>query len=256
MSSTQNLCEVMVCERTDCEVTDRPAQKVPLRDPSPETFRNATRIQESLTSAVERRVLIWVAARMPYRIGPDHLTCLGFAAMLLAGGSYFLARWYPVGLLLATFFLGVNWFGDSLDGTLARVRGRQRPRYGFYVDHMIDSFGGLFLISGLGASGYIQWQIALSMLIAFFLLSIESYLAAYTLGSFRLSFGKFGPTEIRILLGAGNIALWLNSKASIPIISWRLFDFGGVVATVGMAAMVIIAAAWHAATLYKQETLS
>lgn len=255
MSSKQNLHEFMVCEETDCEVTDRPAERVRPPDQSTDAFKNATRIQESLTSAVERRVLIWLAARMPYRIGPDHLTCIGFAAMLLAGGSYFLARWYPVGLLLATFFLGVNWFGDSLDGTLARVRGRQRPRYGFYVDHMIDSFGGLFLISGLGASGYIRWQIALSMLIAFFLLSIESYLAAYTLGSFRLSFGKFGPTEIRILLGAGNIALWLNSRASIPIISWRLFDFGGVVATIGMAAMVVLAAAWHTATLYKQETL-
>ena len=256
MSLNKNLSEIMVCEGTDSEGSDKHAGRVTLSDESKDSFRNAARIQESLTSAVERRVLIWLAARMPHRIGPDYLTCIGFAAMLLAAASYFLARWYPAGLLLATFFLGVNWFGDSLDGTLARVRSRQRPRYGFYVDHMIDSFGGLFLISGLGASGYIRWQIALSMLIAFFLLSIESYLAAYTLGTFRLSFGKFGPTEIRILLGAGNVALWLNSKASIPIISWRLFDFGGIVATAGMAIMVIIAAAWHTVKLYKQETLS
>jgi len=256
MSSNENLFEVLVSEGTDCGGTGREGDRVPPPEKAKETFRNATRIQESLTSSVERRALMWLAARMPYRIGPDHLTLVGFAAMLLAGGSYFLARWYPVGLLLATFFLGANWFGDSLDGTLARVRDQQRPRYGFYVDHMIDSFGGLFLISGLCASGYIRWQIALSMLIAFLLLSIESYLAAYTLGSFRLSFGKFGPTEIRILLGVGNIALWLNSKASIPIISWRLFDFGGVLATAGMAVMVIVATALHSAKLYKQETLS
>ena len=89
----------------------------------------------------------------------------------------------------------------------------------------------------------------------FFLLSIESYLAAYTLGSFRLSFGKFGPTEIRILLGVGNIALWLNPRASIPGFCWRLLDFGGVIATCGMALMVVVAAAWHTVTLYKQETL-
>jgi archaetidylinositol phosphate synthase len=150
----------------------------------------------------------------------------------------------------------VNWFGDSLDGTLARVRQRQRPRYGFYVDHMIDSFGGIFLIGGLGASGYVNWPIALSMLIAFLLLSIESYLAAYTLGMFRLSFAKFGPTEIRLLLALGNIALWFNPKASLPVLSWRLFDFGGIVATSGMAIMVVVAAAWHTMILYKQETFS
>jgi archaetidylinositol phosphate synthase len=246
MSSKQ----VMVCDGTDLEQKTMQAKKA-IR-----SFKDATRIQESLTSALEHRTLFWLAARMPSRIGPDHLTCLGFTAMLLAGGSYLLARWHPAGLLLATFFLAVNWFGDSLDGTLARVRRRQRPRYGFYVDHMIDSFGGLFLISGLSASGYVNWQIALSMLIAFLLLSIESYLAAYTLGSFRLSFGKFGPTEIRILLALGNIALWFNPKASIPALSWRLFDFGGVVATAGMALMVVAATARHTAKLYRQETLS
>src|SRR4029077_10262661 len=174
----------------------------------------------------------------------------------LAGLSYWLASVSSAGLVLVVICLAVNWCGDSLDGTLARVRQRQRPRYGFYVDHMIDSFGGLFLICGLGASGYVHWPIALSMLIAFLLLSIESYLAAYTLGTFRLSFAKFGPTELRILLALGNIALWFNPKASLPVLSWRLFDFGGIVATSGMAIMVVVAAAWHTMILYKQETLS
>ena len=217
-------------------------------------FQDAIRIQESLTSGVERKILLWLAARIPSRIGPDHLTCLGFAAMLLAGASYAWARWHRAGLLLATVFLALNWFGDSLDGTLARVRRRLRPRYGFYVDHMIDSIGGLFLIGGLGASGYIHWQIAAGMLIAFLLLSIESYLAAYALGHFRLSFGKFGPTEIRILLAAGNIAVWFQPRASIPGLAWRLFDLGGAIAITGMAIMVVVAAVWHAIELYKQET--
>src|ERR1700740_2094432 len=146
MSSKESLFGVIAFDRTDQEGQTLPSAK------GRETFRNAVRIQESLTSGLERKTLLWLASRMPSRIGPDHLTCLGFAAMLLAGGSYLLARWHPLGLLLATFFLTVNWFGDSLDGTVARVRARQRPRYGFYVDHMIDSFGGLFLISGLGAS--------------------------------------------------------------------------------------------------------
>jgi archaetidylinositol phosphate synthase len=250
MSSTPGAFEAVVSVRSEREEESARAKK------AGHGFRDATRIQQSLTSGLERKALRWLAARTPSRIGSDHLTCLGFAAMLLAGGSYALTRWHAVGLLLATFFLAVNWFGDSLDGTLARVRGRERPRYGFYVDHMIDSFGGLFLIGGLGASGYVKWEIATSMLIAFFLLSIESYLAAYAFGSFRLSFGKFGPTEIRILLGLGNIALWLNPHASIPLLSWRLFDFGGIVASAGMAVMVVAAAACHTAKLYKQETHS
>src|SRR5579859_4980227 len=111
-------------------------------------FKDAKRVQESITSRLERKALLWLAAHMPSWINSDHLTVLGFVAMFMAGASYFLARWNPVGLLLATFCLAVNWFGDSLDGTIARVRNCQRPRYGFYVDHVIDSFGAVFLMGG------------------------------------------------------------------------------------------------------------
>jgi archaetidylinositol phosphate synthase len=230
-------------------------QKTVSFDKAGPTFKDATRIQESLTSQLERQVLLWLAAHMPRQIGPDHLTLLGFAAMLCAGGSYALARWHRIGLLLAALFLGVNWFGDSLDGTLARVRGRQRPRYGFYVDHMIDSIGAIFLMGGLGLSGCVDWRIASSMLVGFLLLSIESYLASHTLGCFRLSFGKFGPTEIRILLALGNVALWINPRVTAPFLSWPLFDFGGAIAAAGMGAMVVVAAACHTAKLYRQEKL-
>src|SRR5450631_270629 len=122
------------------------------------SFHHATRIQDSVTSGPERRALHWLAARMPAAINSDHLTVVGFVAMFLAGCSYAAARWNPAGLLLATLCLVINWFGDSLDGTLARFRNRQRPRYGFYVDHMIDTFGGLFLMSGLAISGFIDWR--------------------------------------------------------------------------------------------------
>ncbi|MGH9683358.1 MAG: CDP-alcohol phosphatidyltransferase family protein [Candidatus Acidiferrales bacterium] len=219
------------------------------------SFRNATRIQESVTSKFERVILLWLAARLPSWINSDHLTLLGFVSMLLAGASYAWARWHPAGLLLATLFLALNWFGDSLDGTLARVRNRQRPRYGFYVDHMIDSFGALFLMGGLAISGFIDWRIAMAMLVAFLLLSIETYLATYTIGVFRLSFARFGPTEIRILLGIGNVVLWLRPQAKVPGLSWRLFDFGGLIATIGMAAMLVVASIWHTIVLYRQETL-
>ena len=218
-------------------------------------FKKATRLQNSFTAASERKALLWLAQRMPASINSDHLTLLGFAAMFLAGCSYALARWTPWGLLLATLFLPLNWFGDSLDGTLARVRNRQRPRYGFYVDHMIDSFGALFLMAGLAASGYIDWRIAMGLLVAFLLLSIESYLASYTLGIFRLSFAKFGPTEIRILLAIANTVLFFIPAARIPGWSHRLLDMGGVIAIVAMTAMAIFAALTHTLSLYRQETL-
>jgi len=193
-------------------------------------------------------------ARIPSRMNSDHLTLLGFVAMFLAGVSYASARWNPIGLLLATACLALNWFGDSLDGTLARVRNCQRPRYGFYVDHMIDSFGAIFLMAGLGFSRYVDWRIAACMLIVFLLLSIETYLASYTLGVFRLSFGKLGPTEIRLLLALGNIVLWLHPDATVPRLGFRLFDFGGIVAAGAMAVMAIVAAICHMAELYRQET--
>jgi phosphatidylglycerophosphate synthase len=228
-----------------------PAKPLP-RQPK---FKNATRLQNSFTAATERKALLWLAARIPSFINSDHLTLLGFVAMFLAGCGYALARWTPWGLLLATLFLALNWFGDSLDGTLARVRNRQRPRYGFYVDHMIDSFGALFLMSGLAVSGYIDWRIATGLLVAFLLLSIESYLASYTLGIFRLSFAKFGPTEIRLLLGIANAILFFLPSARIPGWSHRFLDIGGAIAIVAMTAMAIFAAVTHTLSLYRQETL-
>ncbi len=221
----------------------------------PPKFRNATRLQDSFTGATERKALLWLASCIPPAINSDHLTLLGFVAMFLAGCSYALARWSPWGLLLATLCLALNWFGDSLDGTLARVRNRQRPRYGFYVDHMIDSFGAIFLTGGLAFSGYIDWRVAMGMLVAFLLLSIESYLASYTLGIFKLSFAKFGPTEIRILLGIANTVLFFLPAARIPGLSPRLFDVGGAIAIVAMIAMALFATVSHMLALYRQETL-
>ena len=222
--------------------------------PQREAFNVAVRIQQSWTAEAERRVLLWLAARMPAAINSDHLTVLGFVSMFFAGASYAVARWNALGLLLATAFLALNWFGDSLDGTLARVRNCQRPRYGFYVDHIIDSVGAVFLMAGFAVSGYIDWRIAAGMLASFLLLSIESYLATYTLGHFRMSFAKFGPTEIRILLALGNLALWLRPDASVPVLGWRVLDFGGAVAIAGMSAMFVTSALIHTRKLYLQET--
>ena len=154
-------------------------------------------------------------------------------------------------------FLAVNWFGDSLDGTLARVRNRQRPRYGFYVDHVIDTFGALFLTSGLAFSGYMSTAIAAGLLIVFYMLSIEVYLATYTIGTFHLSFWIFGPTELRLVLAIGNLVLYFSDSSTVKLIGgeYRLFDLGGAVGIVGMALMLIVATIRHTRTLYHAEML-
>jgi archaetidylinositol phosphate synthase len=218
-------------------------------------FRDAVRVQEAITASAERKALAWLARRTPAWIGPDHLTGLGFAAQFLAGLSYALARWSAFGLLGATIFIAANWLGDSLDGTLARYRQRLRPRYGFYVDHMSDSFGAIFLMAGLGASGYVHWWITAGMLTAFLTLSIQTYLAAYTLADFRLSHGWFGPTEIRILMMAGNLALVFFPRIAIAGGEYFLMDVGGVIATVAMLGMAVVASLRNTRRLYREERL-
>ncbi|MGC2321538.1 MAG: CDP-alcohol phosphatidyltransferase family protein, partial [Terriglobales bacterium] len=117
------------------------------------SFNSARRVQESLSSGLEKKILLWLAARTPRGVNSDHLTLVGFAAQFLAGASYALAGRNKYALLAATFFIALNWLGDSLDGALARFRNQQRPRYGFYVDHIIDTFGAGFLMCGLAISG-------------------------------------------------------------------------------------------------------
>jgi phosphatidylglycerophosphate synthase len=218
------------------------------------SFTNAARVQQSFTAPLERRVLRWLAERMPARINSDHLTALGFAAQFGAGMAFAAARWNRFALIAAIVCIVLNWFGDSLDGTLARVRNQQRPRYGFYVDHMVDSFGALFIILGLLASRFVDARVAMAMLVTFLMLSIEVYLATYTLGSFRLSYAKFGPTEIRLLLIAGCIRLMIDPNVHLAGRTFRLFDVGGVMAAAGMAAMCVVSAVIHTRELYRQET--
>jgi len=222
----------------------------------PTAFQEAKREQQSLLAPLEKRALIWLAQHAPGWVNSDHLTVLGLAALFGAGLSYWWARSNPAGLYAAIVCLALNWLGDSLDGTLARVRNRQRPRYGFYVDHVVDEFGSLFLLGGLALSGFMSERVALGLLIAYLMLSIEVYLATYALGTFHLSFWKFGPTELRLLLVAGNVVLLLNPGAGIASTGWRLFDIGGVVGIGGMTLMLIVAAARHTRALYDAERLS
>ncbi|MGH9734763.1 MAG: CDP-alcohol phosphatidyltransferase family protein [Candidatus Acidiferrales bacterium] len=240
--------------RTKQLVEEADAKPDASADVSNTPFRNAERVQESSTARIEKKTLLWIVARLPLWVTSDQLTCLGFGAMFFGWASYLLARWYRSGFLLAMLALALNWFGDSLDGTLARVRNQQRPRFGFYVDHVIDSVGAVLLMSGLALSGCLDWRTAAAMLVGFLLLSIESYLASYTIGVFRMSFWKFGPTEIRILLALGDVALWWNPQAMV-FGRFRLFDFGGIVASALMLAMFVASAVRHTVHLYCAERI-
>jgi archaetidylinositol phosphate synthase len=211
------------------------------------------RIQESMLAPVERKVLLWLAARLPGWIHPDHLTIMGLGSMLLAGLFYFLCRWNPWCLFAVNICIAANWFGDSLDGTLARYRNRQRPRYGYYVDHITDSLGSLFLFMGLGLSGYMSERPAFALLTAYLLLSIESYLVACTLDEFRISFWKFSPTELRLLLMVGNTCLFVRPKVMVLGHSFLLFDIGGTIAVILMASVMAVSMIRHTRRLYSLE---
>ena len=218
-------------------------------------FKTAARAHTSFLAAAEKKILIWIAQRLPDRVNSDHLTALGFISLILAGASYFYASYDPRALLVVIPFLALNWFGDSLDGTVARVRNRQRPRYGFYVDHILDAVGMSCLMAGLAFSGYMSPLVGGLFLIAYLLLSIEIYLATYTIGTFHLSYWRFGPTELRILLVVGNLfALW-RPYATIAGRDFLLFDVGFAVGALALTVILVQATVKHIVMLYRQETL-
>jgi archaetidylinositol phosphate synthase len=219
-------------------------------------FRAASREHHSILASIEKRALIAIARRLPRWINSDHLTILGFLALVGVGLSYWAARYSTAGLFWVIFFFVLNWFGDSLDGTLARVRGKLRPRYGFYVDHVLDACGSVFVFGGLALSGYMSERIAVGLLVVYFLLSIEVYLATYTVGKFHLSFAAFGPTELRLLLIAGNIALLWHPYAIIAGHTYRLFDVGGAIGILGIGIAVLFSIAKHTCYLYNAEKLT
>ena len=241
--------------QTMTEFCEQANPRVLLEMKHAQPFPEMRRVQESWVAAPEKCALLWLAARTPRWIRPDHLTALGLAAQVGAGACYTLAAWNRHALLGVIVCLALNWLGDSLDGTLARMRQQLRPRYGFYVDHMVDSFGALALMGGLALSGYMHPAIAIGLLVAFLMLSIQSYLATHALGEFRLSFWRFGPTELRILLAVGNLALLWKPQVHFLGGYYRLFDLGGVIGLAGMALMVIFFTAQNTMQLYREERI-
>jgi len=224
---------------------------VAVAEPAPAARRHL----RSLTADVEKRALVWMAGRLPRWIGSDHLTCLGLISALGIGAAFALTPAWAAAPLLVVPLLVLNWLGDSLDGTVARVRRQQRPRYGFYVDHVVDLAGMAAIGGGLAASGLMSPLLGLGIALAYVLLAAESFLAAQTLGTFRLSFGPFGPTELRIVLAAGAIKAALAPWVTLAGWELRLFDVGGVVAIAGMLAVFAVSSAQNARALFRAEPL-
>jgi phosphatidylglycerophosphate synthase len=213
------------------------------------------RDHRSVLAAAEKRLLIRIAQRLPAAINSDHLTALALAAMALAGAGFAFTRWDVRAIWIVVVALALNWFGDSLDGTVARVRGAERPRYGFYIDHVVDIIGFTLLMAGLASSGYMTPLIALAVLVAFLLVSGEVFLATAVRGVFKMSVAGVGPTELRILLAAGAIALLGDPHVNLGALGrMQLFDFGGLIAIVGMVVTLTIAVVRNGLALARLES--
>lgn len=222
------------------------------------TFKDAVRDMGGVTVQMERRTLQWLAPRLPGHVNSDHLTGLALGAMAMAGLAYWLSAFQIYALWLVNLCLAINWFGDSLDGTLARIRNHQRPRYGFYVDHVVDAAGLTMLVGGMALSGYMTPLIAFGVLAAYLLLCIEVYLATYCLSTFRMSFFKVGPTELRILLALGNAATFFfhpDPHVTVFGMSARLFDVAGMLATTGLVLAFVLSVIRNTRTLYRAEPI-
>jgi phosphatidylglycerophosphate synthase len=212
------------------------------------------REHRSVLAPAEKKLLIAIARRLPSTVNSDHLTVLALVAMALAGAGYALARWDTRLLWVAVFALALNWFGDSLDGTVARVRKVERPRYGFYVDHVLDIVGATLLFAGLAASGFMTPVIALALLVGYLLVTGEVFLATSVHGVFRMSFSGFGPTELRILLAVGTLALFNDPHVDLGTPGrMRLFDFGGLIGIAGMMVALTVNIVRNTTALSRQE---
>jgi len=214
-----------------------------------------TRELTFLLAGPERRLLRAIAARIPLRWRPNHFTALGVLAATGAGAAYALARHSAGWLWVASALLVVQWLGDSLDGTLARVRKVERPRYGYYLDHMTDAYSTAVIGAGIGLSHYVHLGLALALVVLYLGLSINVYLESQVLGRFQLGYGRVGPTEARIVLIGLNTALALYRE--VPEGAWTALTSVENVVTallvVGLLGLLVARFARNVSVLAKLE---
>lgn len=207
-----------------------------------------------LLAGPERRLLTALAARIPRSLRSNHFTVLGTIGAVGAGLAYTLSSRDPAWLWLASLMLAANWFGDSLDGTLARVRHAERPRYGYYLDHLVDAFSTAVIGAGIGLSPYVDFGIAMGLVVAYLALSINVYLESVVFGVFRLAYGRIGPTEVRLLLVVTNTVLALHALRPVPL-PWPLAVVGNVTFAALLVAMVGLLVGRFAMNLHRLAKL-
>jgi archaetidylinositol phosphate synthase len=190
------------------------------------------RIQQNVLAVNERRLLTWLAARMPPSVTPDRLTSVGFLGGVIVGSGYALSTYDINWLWVAIAGYFINWFGDSLDGSLARFRKIERPSFGYFIDHSTDALGNLVMLVGLGLSPFLRLDIALFGLSTYLLLSIHTFLAARVIGEFRLSYMAGGPTELRIMLITMTLAMFILGPD--PIFGTPFSAFDGFIGAVSI----------------------
>ena len=212
---------------------------------------DAPRQKTFLLARHEARVLERLARRLPARVMPDHMTGLGVAAALGIGVAYWLTLRDPAWLWVASGLLVVHWLGDSLDGTLARVRRIERPKYGYYLDHLVDAGATIVIGAGLGLSPYLSLVTGLAIVIAYLALSINTYLETQVFGVFSLGYGRVGPTEARAALIALNLALLAG--ATFEVAGRGLIDLAGLAAAALMLAGLAVRAARNLRVLAARE---
>ena len=214
-----------------------------------------TRVNKILLGPLERPALAWLAKKMPSWVTPDVLTMTGFAATLLIAASYILAQRSAGFLWLASLGIVLNWFGDSLDGTLARHRKIERPRYGFFIDHTMDGLGEVIVMIGIGLSPYVDFRIAMIALVGYMLMANLVYILTYVSGEFRISYIGLGPTEVRLILIITNILIFFLGNPTVTT-RWGVYSVYNVV-VIGLAVLLysiyIVVTYINARALSKEE---
>ena len=191
------------------------------------------RIQQNLLAVQERRLLNWICPRLPAWTTPDHLTGLGLVGAVMVFAGYAFSGLDRDWLWLSVAGLVVHWFGDSLDGSLARYRAIERPKYGYFVDHSADVLGALFIVGGIGASPFVQAEVSLIALVGYYLLAIHAFLTARVIDELKLSYLAAGPTELRLILIGLTVAMYVFGNAGPRFASLGPLDlFVGTCGTV------------------------
>jgi phosphatidylglycerophosphate synthase len=195
-------------------------------------IKSHKRINDIFLASLERPALNWLAAHTPSWLGPDHMTVLGLFGSLVIFTGYWLTNLNPAFLWLASLGFVINWYGDSLDGTLARFRRQERPVYGFFVDHTVDAISEVLVFLGLGLSPFVRFDLACLALIGYLLLSVLVYIRTCVKGEFVISYGKLGPTEARLIAVTANTLIFFIGNPQMTVFNLDLSVYDGLVALI------------------------